>query len=163
MELNEVITRVLNPAMALLPEQMDTPKARVIMLAIGLQESRFEYRKQIHGPAKGFWQFEPFGGVRGVLVHPASREHAEKVCLARNVPAMTKNVYDALQYDDILAACFARLLLWTDAHPLPHIGMTMPAWNCYIRNWRPGQPHIHTWPKLYDEAVLAWGSTQQTK
>lgn len=147
--------------MSILPPEMDTPKARVMLLAIGLQESRFEYRKQIHGPAKGFWQFEPFGGVRGVLVHPASAAHAEEVCKARNVPAMTKNVYDALQYDDILAACFARLLLWTDAAPLPPIGMVSSAWNCYARNWRPGQPHPHTWSGLYDEAVLTWAATQK--
>ena len=30
-----------------------------MLLAIGLQESRFVHRRQIGGPACGFWQFCP--------------------------------------------------------------------------------------------------------
>ncbi len=35
---------------------------------------------------------------------------------------------------------FARLLLWTDAKPLPAIGDEQGAWDYYLRNWRPGKP-----------------------
>ena len=51
------IPDILDPAAKLLPG-MDSAKARVMLLAIGLQESRFEHRRQIGGPARGFWQFE---------------------------------------------------------------------------------------------------------
>ena len=67
MNLVEVLRTNVLPGMALLPDRMDTPEARVMMLAIGLQESRFVHRRQIKGPARGFWQFEQGGGVIGVV------------------------------------------------------------------------------------------------
>jgi hypothetical protein len=123
------------------------------MLAIGLQESRFEHRRQIGGPARGFWQFEQGGGVRGVLRHHSSREHAQAVCRARSVIATESAVYAALEHDDVLAAAFARLLLWTDPKPLPAIGDEQGAWDLYLRVWRPGKPHRHTWNALYAQAM----------
>lgn len=153
MNLLQARTEIVIPALRYLPEAMSTPKAEVILLAIGLQESRFEHRKQVGGPAKGFWQFEQNGGVQGVLMHPNTRWFAEDICKKRNVPAMAKDVYDRLEHDDILAACFARLLLWTDNRSIPAIGQVEKAWECYIRNWRPGQPHRHSWNILYLQAM----------
>ena len=48
-----------------LPDRMLSDEAVTMMLAIGYQESRFEHRRQIRGPARGFWQFEHGGGVVG--------------------------------------------------------------------------------------------------
>ncbi len=146
-----IIDTIITPAARLLPH-MDSPKARMMLLAIGLQESRFEHRRQIGGPARGHWQFESGGGVRGVLMHKTSSYDAAKVCHARGVGSSTKEVYERLEHDDILACCFARLLLWTDAHPLPMIGDVEGSWDYYERNWRPGKPHPHTWPGLYQQA-----------
>lgn len=145
------IPDILDPAAKLLPG-MDSAKARVMLLAIGLQESRFEHRRQIGGPARGFWQFESGGGVRGVLTHKASSYDAAKICHARGVGSSTKEVYERLESDDILACCFARLLLLTDPKPLPVIGDTDGSWEYYLRNWRPGKPHRHTWEGLYGKA-----------
>lgn len=143
----------LDEALELLPKKMDTPAARVMLLAIGLQESRFQHRRQIGGPARGFWQFEQGGGVRGVLRHHASSELADKVCYVCNVPPTEGAVYDALDNDDILACCFARLLLWTDPKPLPAVGDEVASWELYLRTWRPGKPHRHSWPGLYLSAA----------
>lgn len=143
---------IICPAAALLPS-MDSPKARMMLLAIGLQESRFEHRRQIGGgPGRGFWQFEKGGGVRGVLQHKASAYDAAKICHARGVGSSTKEVYERLENDDILACCFARLLLLTDPRSLPMIGDVDGAWDYYERNWRPGKPHPETWPELYEQA-----------
>lgn len=49
MTLSEIIKTAINPALALLPATMDTPEARIMLLAIGLQESRFEHRRQLVG------------------------------------------------------------------------------------------------------------------
>lgn len=144
----DIIGTILVPAAELLPH-LDSPKARMMMLAIGLQESRFEHRAQIGGPAVGFWQFEKGGGVKGVLLHKSSAIDAVKVCHARGVGPTPVEVYARLQYDDILAACFARLLLLTDPQPLPMIGDVDGAWEYYLRTWRPGKPHRHTWDDLY--------------
>ena len=146
-----IIATILDPALRLLPH-MDSPKARMMLLAIGLQESRFEHRRQIGGPARGYWQFESGGGVRGVLSHKTSSYDAAKICHARGVGSSTKEVYERLEHDDILACCFARLLLWTDAHPLPMIGEVDTSWEYYLRTWRPGKPHRHTWDELYKQA-----------
>jgi len=145
------IKDAIEPAAKLLPS-MDSPKARMMLLAIGLQESRFEYRRQIGGPARGFWQFESGGGVRGVLQHKASIYDAVKVCHQRGVGGSTKEVYERLEHDDILACCFARLLLLTDPKSLPMVGDVDGSWAYYLRNWRPGKPHPETWPDMYLQA-----------
>jgi len=147
----DIIGEIIIPAAKLLPH-MDSPKARILTLAIGYQESRFEHRRQIGGPARGFFQFEQGGGVRGVLTHKASAYDATKICHARGVGSSTKEVYERLEHDDILAACFARLLLWTDHRPLPMIGDVEGSWDYYERNWRPGKPHPDTWGDMYQRA-----------
>lgn len=155
MDLDAITDAAILPALALLPPAMNSPQARVLLLAIGLQESRFLHRRQIGGPARGFWQFERNGGVRGVLTHPASREDALRICAARDVAPVAATVNAALETDDILAAAFARLLLWTDPLRLPAAGDADGAWALYLRTWRPGKPHPQTWPALYAQALSA--------
>lgn len=152
MKLRDVVETAINPAFELLPAKMDSAAARIQLLAIGLQESRFIHRQQIGGPAHGFWQFERGGGVRGVLTHASSSKHAFKVCEARGVRPNSQDVYISLVDDDVLAAAFARLLLWTDPHKIPSPGNSEAAWQLYLRTWRPGKPHPHTWPDLYKQA-----------
>lgn len=129
-----------------------------MLLAIGLQESRFQHRRQIVngkpiGPAKGYWQFERLGGCRGVVDHPSSRYWMHSVCTARGAAFNATAVWNAIEGDDVLAASAARLLLFTDPRRLPELGDVREAWNLYIRTWRPGKPHRHTWDALYAEAL----------
>lgn len=154
MTLDEITQSAINPALALLPKHMDSPQARVMLLAIGLQESRFEYRRQMgNGPARGFWQFEQNGGVRGCVNHPASSGLLRQICVARGVAFEPRAIWAALERDDVLAAVVARLLLYTDPRPLPALDDAQGAWDCYYRNWRPGKPHRQTWDDLHARAV----------
>lgn len=151
-----ILADVLSPAAALLP-RMDSARARLLLLAICGQEADFRHRRQIGGPAKGLWQFEKGGGVKGVLTHKASAEYAARICAERGLgikPTLSR-VHDALEFDDILAACFARLLLWTDPAPLPNVDSRTIAWEYYLRNWRPGKPHPQAWDSNYSKAVKA--------
>ena len=88
-----------------------------------------------------------------MLGHSASKMHAITLCHARGVKPATQDVYHRLEHDDVLAAGFARLLLWTDPHALPAIGDAQGAWGLYIRVWRPGKPHRQTWDALYVQAM----------
>lgn len=158
MDLKTITETAINPALALLPAGMDTPAARVMLLAIGLQESRFVHRRQIGGPARGFWQFEKGtrasrGGVWGVYLHQASKDHLAALCKARSVSSDPDAIYAALEYDDVLAAGVARLMLWTDPKSLPPVGDADAGWALYLRTWRPGKPHQQTWPDLYRQAA----------
>lgn len=159
MNLSAIIKAGIEPALALLPANMDSPAARVMLLAIGLQESRFVHRRQIGGPARGFWQFEKGGGVRGVLTHAASASLARQVCEVRGVAPTSAAVYAQLESDDVLAAAFARLLLWTDPARLPDVGDSKGGWDLYARTWRPGKPHPETWPAMYAQALAAVGDS----
>ncbi len=143
MMLDQIMDDALRPAMALLPARMNTPAADCMLLAIGLQESRFVHRRQIGGPARGFWQFEN------------SRDHLATLCKARSVAGDPDAIYAALEYDDVLAAGVARLLLWTDPKALPPVGDTQAAWALYLRTWRPGKPKPDSWGGLYQQAVTA--------
>lgn len=153
MTLSDIRQRAIAPALALLPARMNSPEAEIMLLAIGLQESRLIHRRQIGGPGRGLWQFERGGGVAGVLRHPSSRDHAVRVCDARGVAPVAEQVYQRLEHDDVLAAAFARLLLWTDPAALPGASDPQGGWDLYLRTWRPGKPHRHTWDKLFASAV----------
>lgn len=106
------------------------------------------------GPARGFWQFERGGGVHGVMSHDATKEYAKALCAIRNVPFDSVLVHARLETDDVLAALFARLLLWADRKPLPALDASHEdAWAAYIRNWRPGRPHRQTWDEFHKAAL----------
>ena len=145
---------VLSAAMAFLPHNMDSTQARVMLVAIGLQESELCYHIQCHGPAKGLWQFEQVG-VQGVFDDSRTHDLAVAVCLAMGVDANAAAVYARLPQDDVLAAVFARLTLWIDMQPLPALGDVNGAWQCYLRNWRPGKPRVSDWPLNYSKALAA--------
>ena len=135
----------VNESYKLLPLKMDSPYARINQAAIGQQESGYLVRRQYgNGPARGYWQFEEGGGVKGVMEHKASSELARSVCHARGVPFVRRTVWEALETDDVLAAAFCRLLMWTDSGKLPV--SEAEGWAMYIRTWRPGKPHIDKWP-----------------
>lgn len=151
---------ILTPALALLPSRMDSSAARVMLIAMALQESGLNARAQRPlrpgmppGPARGLWQFERGGGVAGVLSHAATSQLALEVCAARDVRPNRDAVWNALETDDVLAACFARLLLWTDAGALPTT--EKEGWDAYIRTWRPGRPHASRWGSNWSRATEA--------
>lgn len=137
---------VLPAALSLLPG-MASPEAYALLLAIGRQESdEFRARKQYQGgPARGFWQFEQGGGVAGVLRHEATKEHARRICRLLVVEPTAPAVWAALEHNDILAAVFARLLLYSDPRPLPPAEKPVDGWLIYLATWRPGKPHEPKW------------------
>ncbi len=136
----------VNESYKLLPMKMDSPFARINQAAIGYQESDgYLTRRQYgNGPARGYWQFEEGGGVRGVMEHKSTAELARSVCHARGVPFVRRTVWEALETDDVLAAAFCRLLMWTDSGKLP--ANEADGWAMYARTWRPGKPHPDKWP-----------------
>ncbi len=132
----------IRQGLALLPEKMSGCRSMTMIIAIGLQESGFLVRLRYgNGPARGFWQFERDGGVKGVMEHPATSSYTAAICLQRGVPFERPKVWAALETDDVLAVVFARLLLWSD--PMPLLAVTEPsaAWSLYARTWRPSKPH----------------------
>lgn len=158
----DFLAEAVEPALSLLPDAMDSPEARAMLVAIALQESRLAHRFQVvqglpgaKGPARGLLQFEMGGGCAGVLRHAASRYWMHSVCKARGCEPMPKALWLAIENDDVLAAAAARLLLFTDPKCLPAIGDEGAAWTLYTRVWRPGRPHPKTWPDLYQRAVDA--------
>lgn len=164
MTLKEIVAGAISPALAMLPAKMDTPAARAQLLAIGLQESRFIDRRQLVGspprpigPAKSFWQAEQGGGmVHGVRLHSATSAAAAHLYQARGVPARDAAIWNAIEYDDVLAAALARLLLWSDPGRLPIVGDEEGAWRLYLRTWRPGAYDRGT-PAERAELRAKWG------
>lgn len=147
-------------AYRLLPDRMQSPEATALLMAIGLQESNFEARRQMpKGPARGFWQFERGGAVVGVLEHGTTKKHAAKVLDFLRYPLTIDSygVHTAIEHNDVLACCFARLLLWTLPDSMPRRLEVDIAWGQYVSAWRPGKPRPQTWPENYD---IAWKLVQ---
>ena len=170
MQLSEV-NALLAKMFKYFPPSYDTQAVRLLILTIGLQESRFTSRRQLiskvvdgktvlvpEGPAIGFWQFElgnkvSRGGVWGVLNHFRVGPQARAFATALGYAPTPEVVWKAMETNDVLAAGFARLLLLCDAARVPAIGDVDEAWKCYAeRTWRPGKPHRSTWDGFYNQA-----------
>lgn len=156
--LGDVLLRAVGPALEILPPALDTDKARVLLLAIGLQESRFVYRQQVNGPARGFWQFEGgrYSQTANVYQHSRAMPLCERLCSVRKVPFTVPAIFAALAVDDVLAAGMARLALFTNPAPLPAVADgSDAAWLYYVNTWHPGKPHRDTWDGFHAAAVAA--------
>lgn len=128
---NKTLTEVFGP-------KFDSPSARIQLLTTGLQESRFMDRVQIGGgPAHSFWQEEP-NGIKAVLSHTTVGPILANVCNKLGVSPDWQTIYKEVILNDELACAVARLILYADGNPLPQVGDSDGAFECYIRNWRPG-------------------------
>jgi len=157
----DLLQRFIVPAAyALLPPAMASDRATAMLLTIALQESKAEHRLQIGGPARGFWQFERSGGIAGVLSHPHSRGPIGAVLETLRYRRSGDECYRAVADNDILAACFARCLLWTLPTALPQRDEPVLAWGQYLASWKPGKPHRSTWDAYYAEAWARVAPTQ---
>lgn len=151
----------IRPALSLLPPAMSSAEAEAFLLAIAIQESDgLRARRQyLGGPARSFWQAEEGGGFKGVLTHPATAAHARALCRTLVVPPTYTAVYVAIEFHDVLAAGFARLLLWTLPSRLPRRHEPDEAWRQYADKdtgaWRPGKPHPSKWPASWAQAWQA--------
>lgn len=158
-------TECVIPGLAMLPMKMGTVEAQVMLIAIALQESELAIRHQrvqgkpdAKGPARGLLQFEKGtpksrGGIWGVYLHQSSSGTLKDVCDARGIAFDADSIYAGVEADDVFAVAVARLLMWTDSKPLPKVGDTMGAWECYERIWRPGKPKPAKWPRNHAVAV----------
>lgn len=147
MKPSDLLSTAIIPALTRL--NMDSIDARRFMLAIALQESGLTARRQRSadgtesGPASSFFQFEKNGGCRGVLTHRATAPIMRQVCTDFNVEPNALALWEAMRYQDIVAACAARLLIYTLPTPMPKTAAD--GWAQYLDAWRPGKPHPTTW------------------
>ncbi len=161
--MEKILHDVIDPALSTIEDCFGVPKSnssRAMLIAIGLQESLLKHRYQVlqgggKGPARGLWQFEKGGGVKGVLTHARSAPAAKFFCMEEIGTTELERVWAELECNDFLACIFARLLLLTDPKPLPMPGDVCAdeAWRCYERNWRPGKPHPEKWAANWQKAI----------
>jgi hypothetical protein len=161
--IDQVLRYIVPCAYSVLPKAMASPKATVMLLAIGLQESRFLDRRQGgDGPGRGFWQFERGGGIKGVMTHPKTNGPLATALTELRYASVIGDavkLHAIVEHNDVVACVFARLLLWTVAGPLPSRDEPGKAWAQYIDGWRPGKPHRETWTNYY---VEAWARVDQS-
>ena len=157
MKLNHLRWQVIRPALKVLEDVSGKPlmghtNAEHLLLAIALQESNARHRWQIKGPARGYWQFEKYGGCKGVLEHRSTRGHAAALLEEIDIHTTLDAAWEALPFSELLQAGFARLLLWTHPHPLPAPVNASAAWTYYLNLWRPGRPGPDRWVANYQMA-----------
>lgn len=145
----------LPAAYSLLPDRMASLSASAMLVAIGLQESRFMDRRQGRGgPARSFLQFEK-AGVSGVLHHPSTSHLIANALVALRYERALDNVafcHEIIEDNDTLAFVFGRLLLWTLPDELPTRNESAEGYRQYLESWRPGRPMPTSWPTLFTEA-----------
>lgn len=137
----------------------DSFEARRLLLAMALQESGLKHRRQVSaggqecGPAASFWQFECGGGCRGVLTHKVVSQHMKRICEDYGIAPTEQALWEAMRYQDIVAAAAARLLVYTLPWALP--ATADDGWKQYLAAWRPGKPHPETWAANWTAADAA--------
>ena len=160
---------IIDPGLQFLAEfgPMPTDDVRRFLLCVALQESgpALDARYQGSpgydpGPARGFLMFEQSGGVAGVLSHTASATLAREVCAALTGVPEAAAVHRALEGHDLLAVCFARLLMLTDPYRVPQ--GEEEGWLLYQRTWRPGSPHPDAWAGNWQTASDAVAGVVRT-
>ena len=155
---------IIEPAMGLLDRRLETAAASAMMVAIALQESALTARVQVldagkpwwqsrPGPAHGLWQFECGGGLTAVMGNAATKAIVDPVITQLNYPFDRTIIHDAIIHNDLLAAVFARALLYSAPWPLPGPDSPTEGWRQYLWAWRPGKPHESTWARNYR---IAW-------
>jgi hypothetical protein len=147
---------IIEQALLILPNKFTSQKAKLLLAAIAYQESNFFETHQIKGPAHGYWQFEQHGGTLGVIRHRSTREIAKSLSLSFGIQNKPKFVFPELETNPILAACYARLLLWTNPRSLPSLDNEEKSWQYYFKTWRPGKPHRRTWSTSCLNAKKLW-------
>jgi hypothetical protein len=156
MEVNRFYKTIVRPSLDWMAGALaipNTAESSVLTMAIPGQESNWRYRVQIGGPARSYWQFEQGGGLAGL--YRLVPTQLVKVCDWLDIPHDINTVFQAMAWNDNLACCCARLLLWTDPRPLPAVGAVDAAWQYYLSIWRPGMPHPQTWAGCYEKARAA--------
>lgn len=159
--IDQALRSIVPCAYSVLPTAMRSSAATAMLLSIGLQESRFLHRRQIEGPARGFWQFERGGGIKGVMTHPKTTGPLATALTEMRYASVINDAFKLhaiVEHNDVVAAVFARLLLWTVPGALPGRDEPGKAWSQYIEGWRPGRPHRETWNNYF---VEAWARIDQ--
>jgi len=150
--MRQYIQSCISTALGELPERMDSYSARLLIIAAGFQESDFIHRRQINGPARGFFQFE-LSGCTGVLTHHTTQDVARGLMLSARYEASPVVAYGAVEHNDVLAAAFARLCFWRLPEPLPDRDDIDGLWHYYRMAWAPGKPRPEKWAESYRRAM----------
>ena len=148
------LTTAIMPALHALPSTLSSDNAAALLLTIAQQETGLRARRQDDdGPARSMFQFEE-DGVKGVLTHPASAALAHQAMIEMVYTGLSpEQLLAAMEYDQVLAATFARLALVRDPAPLPNRNQADAGWAYYLRIWAPGVPRVMTW---WDNWQRAW-------
>lgn len=154
------LAEVIDPGLkfltaAIVRPDLDSPEARVMLMAIAGQESAWSHRRQIGGPARSYWQFEKGGGVAGVLAGRQTGPWVKEFCDTIDIPFDAATIFEAMAWSDHLAVAMARFNLWLVPGALPALGAQDRAWTYYVGQWRPGKPHPAAWPANYQTALKA--------
>lgn len=150
MQPDRFLRDIVDPSLKRLTELTGTPsddRARILAMTICGQESSWEYRRQVGGPARFYGQFERWGGVAEVMEKCPTQLTC--VCTYLDIPYAGDTIFEAMAWNDLLGMTMVRLLLWQDPAPLPELGQVSAAWFYYEKNWRPGAPHPEMWPLRY--------------
>lgn len=141
-------------------------EADVELLAIAQQESgccnRFQRLASGYpGTARSLWQIET-NTCSAVLVRwPALRQCLSRIWIKEGdhvfAALLSDPLHPWLAWSDMAAFWTARGILALDPAPLPAIGDIQGAWDCYIKNWRPGKPRLNDWRASYEIALDAIG------
>lgn len=152
---------IIVPTLAPLGAPFDTRDARLMLVAAGMQESRFEARDQgdpdVPGPARGLWQFEKIACRDFVERGHRRLQHAVRCRRAIGVlePMRLWWLIGEPRFDPVACLLARDALFRHVAEPLPQPGDVDEAWRQYVAAWKPGQRDRERWTRSYAASLEA--------
>jgi hypothetical protein len=166
---------VVRPVLAELGKHdrsFDTDATALGLVAVALQESGLEHRRQLVkcpdgvltpvGPARGFFQFESAGVHQAGLNGPSCCRDmiysldpcALPIKGGGKLRGEWKPLHLALEQpcNDRVACLLAAALPRSLGLKWPKVGDETACWMVYFRAWRPGMPHRERWTRSYARA-----------
>lgn len=154
--------RVVIPGLRMLDDMGLVPfsnDAAALCYAICGQESGWEHRVQVNGPARSYAQFESIA-VRDVMQRATSKDRCRMLCHELNVDFDAQVIHTAMVQNDLLMLGMTRLNLWNQrgALPSPTLASQDAAWNYYVNTWKPGKPHPNRWGAHWQTGIRLLGA-----
>ncbi len=134
-------------------QYLTSREAEVLLLAIAIQESSLQHRRQIRGPARSFWQIEPPTYKDTLLRYTPLLMFVNDLEIGVNTVNTAIDASYAMRYNDALACACARGILRLNPKPLPDVGDEDGAWDYYLESWRPGKPRPGSWHQAYEGSL----------
>lgn len=148
MDLKTALKEVIEPGLIKLPDHLNTVEAEAMLLAIGMQETKFELSNCVNSDRMGFFRVSTRDIIKLITIDWTSK------LLLDIANGANKFINELVLEDAHFCALCARLMLSITGESLPNLNSDpSESWNLYLKTWKPDNPKRETWDAYWMHAL----------